>query len=455
MSDLKGFPAQFLEHCLRERLFTSSKVVVAVSGGADSLTLLHLLHTLRERLNLELHVAHFDHQIRAESADDAQFVADLAKSLSLPCTIGHEDIPARAQRDHVSIEVAARAARYTFLAHTAHTENALQIVTAHHRDDQAETVLMHLIRGTGLAGLRGMLPRSELQGNMMLVRPLLPFSRAQIETYLHDHHLTPRLDSTNADTTYLRNRLRLEIIPLLKTINPALDAALSQLATLAQEDFAALTALLPSYPYDRVAFATLPLSVQRLALQQNPVRRDSLTFHDVENALVFIARGKPGEVITLSNELTVALDFDHIRFDEKIELHAPGLSPGTCITINPDSLIALENGWQLQVSAQPTGEPDEITLLIPKTAKLTLRTRRNGDRFHPEGMNAHSQKLSDTLINMKVPAVWRDHVPLLMSDDYLTLLIAPTPDGIRVRKAEPLSSFETLLFIKIKFTPDD
>jgi tRNA(Ile)-lysidine synthase len=452
---MNTFPAQLWSHCQRTRLFQPGAVIVAVSGGADSLALLHALHAIQDKLEISLHVAHFDHGIRPESADDAAFVAAFAESLGLPCTIGRGDVPAIAARDRVGIEAAARSARYAFLAETAGKVGAAQVVTAHHRDDQAETVLMHVLRGAGLAGLRGMLPRAPLpyssQPGIMLIRPLLPFSRAQIEAYLAENNLTPRIDSTNADPSYLRNRLRLDIIPLLKTINPALDEALTQLATLAQDDYAALTALIPPYPYPRAQFAALPLSVQRLAIQQNPFRRENITFHDVENARHFIATGKTGDMITLSNGLTIALDFGHIRLNERIELHAPGIAPGTIIEMMSDQPIRLENGWQLLLLSQPTGDPDEIVLQIPQNALLLLRSRRNGDRFHPEGMGGHSQKLSDTLVNMKVPAVWRDHVPLLVTGERILLFVAPTPDGQRVRKAEPLDAAATVFF-QIKFT---
>lgn len=466
---MHGLLARFWEYCQQSALFTPGKVIVAVSGGADSLTLLHMLHSLQHKLNITPQVAHFDHKIRVDSRDDARFVEQFASSLGLLCTTMVEDIPALAAREGIGIEAAARTARYAFLTTLAQSEEA-QIVTAHHRDDQAETVLMHLLRGTGLAGLRGMLPRTELKPGIFLIRPLLPFSRAQIDAYVQENGLTPRMDSTNADTAYLRNRLRLEIIPLLKTINPALDEALSQLATVVQDDFAALTALIPPYPYHRATFAGLPLSIQRLAIQQNPVRRDDLTFHDVENALTFIWQGKPGDSFTLSNDLRVALDFEYIRFDENMELHAPGIAPGSQLELLPDAVVRLENGWQLRVSTQPTNDPDEIAIAIPADHQLILRTRRTGEIFFPEGMEGHSQKLSDTFVNMKVPAIWRDHVPLLTAvnmkvlpashkrvgllptQDRILMFIAPTPQGLKVRKAQPVSNAAATLFFQIKFT---
>jgi tRNA(Ile)-lysidine synthase len=452
---VNGLTRRFLEHCHHAQIFAPGKVIVAVSGGVDSLALLHLLYTRRERLQLALHVAHFDHGIRAESAEDAQFVAAFARTLDLPCTIGHEDVPALVSQTGLGIEAAARQARYDFLVKVAQAEGASQIVTAHHRDDQTETVLMHFLRGAGLAGLRGMLPRSELQPGVLLVRPLLPFARTEIEAYASEVGLTPRLDSTNADTVYLRNRLRLEIIPLLKTINPALASALTQLATIAQADFDALTALIPPYPLERAKFGQLPLSVQRLAIQQNPIKRENLSFHDVENALHFIAQGKTGDLMTLSNGLTITLDFEIIRFDEPLELHAPGLAPGCELELTPDSVTPLENGWQLRLSAESSGDPGEIRLEIESTARLQLRTRRNGDRMQPKGMTPHSQKLSDLFINLKVPAAWRDHVPLLTADEQIIYLAVPTPSGLKERTAEPSPGATTTLFIQLKFIGTD
>jgi tRNA(Ile)-lysidine synthase len=195
-------------------LAAGETVVVGVSGGPDSLALLHLLRRLSAELGLSLRVAHLNHGLRGAMADeDASFVASLAASWGLPCTVGQMDV--RSTAAGRSLEEAARQARYRFLAEVAGAA-AGTIAVGHNADDQAETVLMHFLRGTGVAGLRGMLPRTALadyrlgipaKGQLWLVRPLLGVPRRDIEVYCAKNELEPRFDRSNEDLTFFRNRL--------------------------------------------------------------------------------------------------------------------------------------------------------------------------------------------------------------------------------------------------------
>ncbi|MCB9453227.1 MAG: tRNA lysidine(34) synthetase TilS [Anaerolineaceae bacterium] len=212
-------------------------VVVAVSGGADSLALLHILQELRPRLECDLHVATLDHGLRgADGAADAHFVAATAAAWGLPVTIGNTNVPALMEQTGQGVETSARQARYAFLAGVARDVGASLVATAHHADDQAETILLHLLRGSGLRGLRGMAFHAALPGfpEITLVRPLLATSRTEIETYCREHHLTPRHDATNQDTTLLRNHIRHDILPQLQTINPQIVPTLMNLSESAQ-----------------------------------------------------------------------------------------------------------------------------------------------------------------------------------------------------------------------------
>ncbi|HEX2908979.1 MAG TPA: tRNA lysidine(34) synthetase TilS, partial [Phototrophicaceae bacterium] len=225
-------------HTLRQHdlIPAGTTLVVGVSGGADSLALLHLLHRLAPDLNCQLHAATFDHQLRGPaSADDAQFVRQTAAAWGIPVTSGQGDVRERARRDGLSIEAAARAARYRFLAETARQVGAARVAVAHHADDQAETVLMHLIRGTGISGLSGMALQAPLPDapDLLLIRPLLAVTRADIEAYCRDNDLHPRQDATNDDPTYLRNYLRQQTLPHLQTLNPQITRGLTQLADIA------------------------------------------------------------------------------------------------------------------------------------------------------------------------------------------------------------------------------
>ncbi|HFD38988.1 MAG TPA: tRNA lysidine(34) synthetase TilS, partial [Anaerolineae bacterium] len=230
----------------QDRLLTSGdRVVVGVSGGPDSLCLLHLLHRLQAEYDLALHVAHLHHSLRGADADaDAAFVRQIAAAWGLPCTVEQADVPALAAEGKLAVEEAARQARYAFLRRVAIGVGARIVAVGHNADDQAETVLMHFIRGSGLAGLRGMLPRApypqftnpqstnsqSTSPHLTLIRPLLDISRADILAYCDRHGLTPRFDRSNLDTTYFRNWLRHEALPLLARHNPNVDQVLRRTA---------------------------------------------------------------------------------------------------------------------------------------------------------------------------------------------------------------------------------
>jgi len=198
-------------------------IVVAVSGGADSLCLLHILHQLcgapgKRYPDLHLHVAHLNHLLRAESHADATYISQLAESWGLPVTIGAIDVPALARAEHQSLEEAARTARYRFLREVAHGQ---PIAIAHHADDQVETILLHWLRGGGLTSMIGMQPRQH-----DLIRPLLEVSHDETVAYCQQHGLIPLEDASNTDARFLRNRIRHELLPLLTSLNPGIRATL-------------------------------------------------------------------------------------------------------------------------------------------------------------------------------------------------------------------------------------
>lgn len=265
-----------------------STVVVAVSGGPDSLCLLHALHTLRERYMLTLHVAHLNHCLRGEESDaDAQFVQDLAERWELPATVRSVDVFEIRRQRKGSLEETARQVRYAFLRSVASAMGADCVAVGHNADDQTETVLMHWLRGAGLAGLRGMLPKSSLDdlrlgtdqpspGGAWLIRPLLYVTRVEIETYCRHHGLVPHYDLSNLDTTYFRNRLRHELIPFLEKYNPNIREVIRRSAEVISADYAVLHTQVERawqevarretedwITLDLAAWRTLPLGLQR------------------------------------------------------------------------------------------------------------------------------------------------------------------------------------------------
>ena len=463
------------------RLFPRGEtVVVGVSGGPDSLCLLHALNALRDDLGIGLHVATLDHMLRPESADDAAFVAETARAWNLRVTVGRADVPALEAGLRLGVEETARQARYTFLAWVARDVGARRIAVAHNADDQSETVLMHFLRGSGLAGLRGMrpiiplsdyhlLPDTALGGRLsfldapgscaqpsppgdenrvpgielpsfQLIRPLLTTTRAGIEAYCAAHGLLPRFDRSNLDTTYFRNRLRHEAIPYLETLNPNLRALLRHTAEVAAADYDALRAQFEtawaqvcrsqsetSIVFDRAGWRALPLSAQRATVREaayrlNPALRD-VSFVHVEDAVHVARDGSTGAQATLPGGVTLRVDYETLALTVAATNPHPPPWPVLWtrdeIPVTTGSVALPDSRWRFTLApgagsiAPVLRETWRAALAIPEGARLALRTRRPGDRFAPQGMAGHTQKLADFMINARIPARWRDHIPLL------------------------------------------
>ncbi len=449
-------------------------LVVGVSGGPDSLCLLHLLYRLRAEYSLSLHVAHLHHGQRGADADaDAEFVRALAADWGLPCTVERADVPALAAEHGLAFEEAARRARYAFLARVAAEAGAQTIAVGHNADDQAETVLMHVIRGSGLAGLRGMLPKTTLADyrlfqspipnphSLNLVRPLLNVPRADIEAYCAAHGLEPRFDRSNLDTTYFRNWLRHEVIPLLEQHNPNLRQVLRRSAEVVAGDYALLRSLLAeAWPrvvtetspplaggteggrivFDLAAWRALPLSLQRSTLREaiHRLRRSlrNIDFVHVEDALRVARDGTPGQQATLPRQLMLTRGYERFTLADADAaeplplpdwpLLDPEQAPLPVAVPGATPLPAADGAdWVLEATLRERSDLPAawaenadpwLAFLDAEVAEegLRLRTRRPGDRFRPLGMGGHGVKLADFLTNQKVPRAARDRLPLLV-----------------------------------------
>ncbi len=448
-------------------------VVVGVSGGPDSVALLDLLVRLAPEWKLRLLVAHLHHGIRGEDADaDAEFVAVLADRYELPYISGREDVPALAQAERRSVEETARRVRYDFLARTARAQGARLIAVGHHLDDQAETVLMHWLRGAGPAGLRGMLPATpfqlyrllpqsaEVQSDVILIRPLLGLTRAQIVAYCEMRALQSRLDRSNLDTTLFRNRLRHEVLPYLETLNPGLPQRLSHLAEIVRADYELLEQLVEqrwqelqrvspagTLTLDLAGFRAAPLSLQRallrrMAYQLRPTFRD-VDFHHVENAVDISCRGGTGMRATLPQGVELVIGYDTLTMtaaDQALRPpDQPWLEPGTILSVAIPGETALPEGWEIQAeiltawdqaaivaNADPwTAWCDAESLVAP----VVVRTRLRGERWQPQGLGAELN-LGDFLVNAKVPRDYRDRWPLLVSGERILWVM-----GVRLSEA--------------------
>jgi len=335
-------------------------VVVGVSGGADSVCLLHVLAKWRKELGIKLHIAHLNHQLRgAESEADAKYVSDLAGSLGIPVTINRQDVAAYRAGRNFSVEEAARELRYAFFARVAGEVGANRIAIGHTRDDQVETILMHILRGTGVTGLCGLAPCSPMaydsqgrarnlegeespmpltprviaspdssgRSNLLVIRPLLDISREETTNYCQEHQLDPRIDSSNVSLSFFRNRIRLQLLPQLRQYNPSVDQALLRLADIAKEDNAFIEQQ-ASELWDEVArqennaiyldrkqIANLPIALQRQLLRTTVTRLAGDT-RDIEASHIEAARSlldKPvGKRISLPHGITCQGGYDEI-----------------------------------------------------------------------------------------------------------------------------------------------
>ena len=242
-------------------------VLCAVSGGRDSMVMLHLLSALAERGDFRVAAAHFNHRLRPTADRDEAFVRDWCRERNIPLTCGAGDVRDFAAREGLGLEDAARKLRYAFLETAARDMGAARIATAHHRDDNAETVLLHLLRGTGLQGLGGIAP---VRGN--IIRPLLEISRAEIDGYVARNDLPYVEDESNLDTRFTRNRLRLEVLPLLEEMAPGAAGRIAAAAELLREEDAHLRAEAASLvPEAADGAVTLPVPV--LNRQDRPIQR--------------------------------------------------------------------------------------------------------------------------------------------------------------------------------------
>ncbi|MBQ6757650.1 MAG: tRNA lysidine(34) synthetase TilS [Selenomonadaceae bacterium] len=265
---------RFIDNCAAEKIFGGvHKALIAVSGGADSLALAELMIDSRRRFGLELCIGHFEHGLRGqESIDDAAFVKAFAEERGIKFIGGRGDVKAYAAAEKISVETAARNLRYEFLS----KQNFDAIALAHHADDQAETILMRLLRGATSAGLSAMKFRTFSKDYGLLIRPLLRFRKVELETFCRERKLSPRLDATNFELDATRNRIRLELIPTLERFNPALVATLCRLAEVTAEEADFIDAqaekIFPAVVRDnsivRAEFLKLHSALQRVVIKK-------------------------------------------------------------------------------------------------------------------------------------------------------------------------------------------
>ncbi len=433
-----------LRRALRAHAMTGSKILAAVSGGPDSLALVHALAQLRDALGIRLYAAHLDHGLRpTESAADAEFVREAMDELRVPLFSEKADVSRFRKENRLSVEDAARQVRYRFLARVSARVDADAVAVGHNLDDQAETVLMHLIRGSGLAGLRAMTPvytRSVGGVPLTVFRPLLRIPKADTIAYCSENGLSPRLDESNLSEDMTRNRIRIDLLPQMRSYNPSIAVSLGRLADSVSHDIdfiaqavdraasGVVTRGSTGVTLDRSAFTDLHPAIQRHLLRRavEIVAGDAsdLEFAHIEE-MTRLMTGPAGKKTGLPGRVT--LEVDHDRAHLSAERDQADLLPilDQCPTkLNVPGGMA-SGGWT--ASAQivdgveiVSNPPDRIGLRLVERFdsdalghELLVRTRRQGDVFRPLGMSSE-KSLPDFMKDAHVPARWRDRLPIVV-----------------------------------------
>ena len=370
-------------------------VICAVSGGADSVAMLFALYLLREKLGITLEAAHFNHNLRGEeSLRDETFVRELCARYEIPLHVASGEI----RSGKKGLEAAARDARYAFLESLPG-----KIATAHTADDNAETILMHLVRGTGLKGLGGIAPQ---RGK--LIRPMLGITRREVEDFLAEWHLPHVEDSTNETDAFLRNRLRHHVMPLLAAENPRIAENLSQMALRLREDEACLSQLSHYETLPEVeTLRTLPSAVRSRMLErflkENGVREPEDVHIAQAEALVF--SDSPSASAAFPGGVTLSRQYGHLTANPTGEAFTPVTL--TC----PGSTEAAG----IRITCEPAGElaQSENLLTVCPSGKISIRPRQTGDKIRLSG---GSKSLKKLFIDRKIPAADRGRIPVVCDE---------------------------------------
>ncbi|PZC50007.1 MAG: tRNA(Ile)-lysidine synthase [Chloroflexi bacterium] len=453
-------------------LLNSDKIVLAgVSGGADSLALLLSLHSLAAKYHFCLYAGHLNHSLRGEESDaDSDFVTKVCKDLNVRLFKKKVDVVAFQKQHSLSLEEAARLARLKFLSSVSKDVGGSAMALGHTSDDQAETVLLNMIRGTGVRGLRAMTAISNWSisqtEHLRIIRPLLKVSHKETEAYCTELGITPRLDSSNFDEAFTRNRIRHKLIPKLATFNPSIKRTLSRLALAATNDIAyidqqvsVIWPLIATFELNGVKIKRLDFNNQHPSIQSHLLHRaymllagDSLYLNSQQiGAMKSLTSKGAGRSFSLPRGFDFLTTYDHISIAKKdpsqeqhefveISLSVPGKTEFRDWEV---SIITDHHGHQLSNLSQPDRYHSYMSHETLGNV-LTVRSRLPGDRFNPLGFNSE-KKLKEFMIKNHVPRHDRDAVPLLISRGRIAWVV-----GHRIANWAKVTA-ETETILKVSF----
>ncbi|MCH7734090.1 MAG: tRNA lysidine(34) synthetase TilS [Chloroflexi bacterium] len=451
MTGKRDFETRLLAGLRTAGVGPGGPLIAAVSGGPDSMALLTgllSLNSARPEAAPVVVAAHFNHRLRGpESEGDARYVSDFCSDHGIELVMGTGDVNEYRSERGLSMEVAARQLRYDFLAHAAIERNAQGVATGHTLDDQAETVLLHATRGSGLRGIAGMRWRTELARSsgtpLTVVRPLLGMRRTDTEAYCAESGIRPRRDSSNADVSMARNRIRHRVLPELEQINPDASGALARLAEIvtvdlewleqeAQEAWDRIATRAPdgSISFDRAGLAAADRAISSRLLMRahqavsNPgsTSGDELAAVHVDSTLALLA-GRTGAEMSLPGGVRARLDYEALLIarsgtgDEADDCPYPIWTGSAKLRVPGSAQIGDTHDLVASEESPPAGSTVRDASVGYLDADATgrdflVRSRRDGDRFQPLGMEGE-KKIQDFFVDERVPREWRDRIPLV------------------------------------------
>ncbi len=422
----------------RNLLRQGDRIVVAVSGGPDSVAVLACLVALSARWKWDLSIGHVNHGLRGtESDEDVDFVEKLGNDMGVPVCVRDIRLNKRdAKLSKQSFQAYAREARYHALENILKERNAAKIALGHMADDQAETVLMWMLRGSGTGGLSGIPPKR----GERIVRPLLDVPRRDIIAYLEQRQLPYRMDSSNTEPVYLRNRLRRDLVPHLKEYAPGIVQTLSRQAEMIRDDHNYLESVAAEsfqkicvtkdeqqVHMDTVALLALPLAIRRRVVRcgfrQLKGTTQDLRFDVVQRVLDRLEHGHSGWTMKI-RDMNIALEYDRLVFSTKSAMFEGHEHPAPLKIPFPGDVVWPSTGQRLVVSKYHSTEiptpPHKLEMHLDAdtfTPELQLRSWMPGDVFCPKGLGGRKKKIQDFFSDVKLPRSQRVKVPLLVSPE--------------------------------------